>query len=46
MRTTITLDDDAMELSTTVLNGLPVFDAPGDFPLITDEMVPHLAEED
>ena len=74
MRTTISLEDDAMQilrthaekcgislgaaasdlirngsryqLTTRRVNGLPVFDVPSDFPLITDELVRQIADDE
>lgn len=34
------------QLSTRIESGLPVFDVPADFPLITDEMVRALLEDE
>jgi hypothetical protein len=34
------------QLTTRTVNGLPVFDVPADFPLVTDEMVRRLIDED
>ena len=34
------------QLSTRMVNGLPVFDVPEDFPLITDDLVRRLTDED
>ena len=33
-------------LSTRRLNGLPVFEVPEDFPLVTDQFVKNLADEE
>jgi hypothetical protein len=74
MRTTISLEDDAIEilrthaqkrgislgaaatdlirngsryqLTTRRVNGLPVFDVPSDFPLITDELVRQTTDDE
>ena len=74
MRTTLSLEDDAMEilrthaekraislgaaasdlirngsryqLTTRRVNGLPVFDVPSDFPLVTDELVRQLTADE
>jgi hypothetical protein len=34
------------QLTTKRVNGLPVFDVPDGFPLVTDEFVRHLADEE
>ena len=34
------------QLSTRRVNGLPVFDVPADFPMVTDELVRRLIEDE
>lgn len=34
------------QLTTRLMNGLPVFDVPEDFPLVTDDLVRRLAEDE
>ncbi len=34
------------QLSTRRVNGLPVFEVPADFPLVTDELVRRLTEDE
>jgi hypothetical protein len=36
---------DRHELTTRTVNGLPVFNVPADFPLVTDDLVRELLEE-